>query len=364
MTLRRTAASAAPFAAAPRRSRPSRLALAAGVVLATAACATGTTTATTGPAGTPGGAAITIYSGQHEQTVKLLTDGFTRATGIAVNLRSGNEAELANQLLQEGTASPADVFYAGNPPPLEAVRAKGLLAPVDATTLAKVPAAYDSPAGQWVGVSARVGALVVNTGRNRPSALPATLQELAGPAWKGRFAFAPTETDFTPIVSALAKVKGTAAAQSFLDGLKRNGKAYEDNEAIVAAVNRGQVQVGLLEHYYWYRLKQELGAAKMQSALQYFAPGDPGGLLAVSGAGVLRSSKHARQAQQFLAYLVSPAGQAVIATSQSYEYPLAKGATTRQPLKPFTELRPPSVSSVDLGDGRAALAMLQRADLL
>lgn len=343
-----------------------RLALALAAVVATAACASGTspTSKADSSGSSLAAAAITVYSGQHEQTVKLLTDGFTKATGIPVDLRSGNEAELANQLVQEGSASPADVFYAGNPPPLEAVREQGLLAPVDATTLAKVPAQYDSPAQLWVGISARVGALIVNTGSNKPAVLPSTLQELAGPQWKGKFAFAPTETDFTPIVSALAKVKGDAAAQAFLTGLKNNGKAYEDNEAIAAAVNRGEVQVGLLEHYYWYRLKQELGASASHSELRYFAPGDPGGLLAVSGAGVLASSKHSKQAQQFLAYLVSPAGQDVIATSQSYEYPLATGAASKQPLKPFSELRPPPVSSVELGDGRAALAMLQKANLL
>lgn len=340
-----------------------RAALALSAVVALAACSTAPGTSAGGP-GETAEAAITVYSGQHEQTVKLLTDSFTKATGIPVNLRSGNEAELANQIVQEGSASPADVFYAGNPPPLEAVREKGLLAPVDAATLARVPAKYSSPAKLWVGVSARVGALIVNTGSNKPAVVPTTLQELAGPQWKGKFGFAPTETDFTPIVSALAKVKGDAAAQAFLAGLKANGRAYEDNEAIAAAVNRGEVQVGLLEHYYWYRLKHELGASAMNSTLKYFAPGDPGGLLAVSGAGVLASSKHSKQAQQFLAFLVSPAGQQVIATSQSYEYPLATGETTKQPLRPFSELQPPPVTSVELGDGRAALAMLQKANLL
>jgi iron(III) transport system substrate-binding protein len=337
----------------------SRLALAVTALLATGACASGTA----GPA-SAGAASITVYSGQHEQTVKLLTDGFTKETGIAVRLRSGNEAELANQIVQEGSASPADVFFAGNPPPLEAVREKGLLTPVDVATLTKVPSQYNSPARLWVGVSARVGALIVSTSGSKPVVVPNTLQELASSAWKGRFAYAPTETDFTPIVSALAKVKGDRAASAFLTALKANGKAYEDNEAIAAAVNRGDVQVGLVEHYYWYRLKQELGASGIHSELRYFAPGDPGGLLAVSGAGVLASSKHSREAQQFLAYLVSPAGQAVIATSQSYEYPLATGAATKQPLKPFGELRPPGVSSVELGDGRTALALLQQANLL
>jgi iron(III) transport system substrate-binding protein len=208
-----------------------------------AACATGATS-------TPAAAgSLTAYSGQHEQTVKALAEDFTKRTGIRVDLRSGDEAELANQILQEGAASPADVFYAGNPPPLEAVRAKGRLEPVDPATLRAVPAQYDSLVGSWVGVSARSGALIYNTSQLKPAALPATLQELATPAWKGRFAFAPTETDFSPIVTALVKVKGTAAAEAFLVGLKANAKQYADNEAVAAAVNRGEVQTGLLEHF-------------------------------------------------------------------------------------------------------------------
>lgn len=311
-----------------------------------------------------GAGSITVYSGQHEQTVKQLADDFTRRTGVQVALRSGNEAELANQILQEGKASPADVFYAGNPPPLEAVRAAGLLSEVQPDTLAAVPSRYVSPTRNWVGVSARSGALVYNTDQLTLAELPTTLKALAGPAWKGRFGFAPTETDFSPIVTAFAKVEGDAGAAAFLKGLKANAKAYEDNEAVVAAVNRGEVATGLVEHYYWYRLREEVGDTETHSALTYFAPGDPGGLLAVSGAGVLTASRHVADAQRFLAYLVSPPAQALIGTSDSFEYPLATGASTSRPLRPFGELRPPQLAPVDLGDGKQALALLQAANLL
>src|SRR6476469_2002815 len=130
------------------------------------------------------GQTITVYSGQHEQTAQMLVAGFTAATGIKVALRSGDEAELANQLLQEGTASPADVFYAENSPALEALREKNLLSPVDAATLAAVPAAYDSPQGRWVGVSARSAALVFNTTALSEAQLPGSVLDMAGPAWK------------------------------------------------------------------------------------------------------------------------------------------------------------------------------------
>jgi iron(III) transport system substrate-binding protein len=321
------------------------------------------------PGGPPGqslaGQTITVYSGQHEQTTSALASGFTAATGIKVELRSGDEAELANQLLTEGAASPADVFYAENPPTLQALAEKNLLAAVDPGILAAVPAVRSSPQGRWVGVSARSVALAYNTSAGLTDAgLPATLLDMAGPEWKGRFGFAPTETDFQPVLTAVLKLKGADVANQWLDGLKANAKVYPDNEALVAAVNSGEVTTGLLDHYYWYRLRQELGDKKTTSALHYFGPGDPGSLVDVSGAAVLASSKHSAAAQRFLAYLVDKPAQTIIATSESYEYPLGSGIVTGQPLRPLDQLRPPALTVDDLGDGRAALAMLQKSGLL
>ncbi|MDQ2790781.1 MAG: iron ABC transporter substrate-binding protein [Actinomycetota bacterium] len=310
------------------------------------------------------GQTITVYSGQHEQTAQLLVAGFTAATGIKVELRSGGEAELANQILQEGAASPADVFYAENPPALEALREKNLLSPVDGATLAAVPAAYDSPQGRWVGVSARSAALAFNTAEISEAQLPASVLDMAGPAWKGKFGYAPTETDFQPVLTAVAKLKGADAVRQWLADLKANAKVYPDNETLVAAVNSGEIATGLIDHYYWYRLQRELGPAKTNSALHYFGPGDPGSLVDVSGAAVLASSKQAGAAQKFLAYLVSKPAQTIIGTSDSYEYPLGSGVTTSQPLRPLAELHPPALTVEDLGDGRSSLAMLQQAGLL
>jgi iron(III) transport system substrate-binding protein len=310
------------------------------------------------------GQTITVYSGQHEQTAQMLVTDFTAATGIKVELRSGGEAELANQILQEGSASPADVFYAENPPALEALREKNLLSPVDAATLTAVPTAYDSPQGGWVGVSARSAVLVFNTAAASDAQLPASVLDMAGPAWKGKFGYAPTETDFQPVLTAVGKLKGADVQRQWLADLKANAKVYPDNETLVAAVNSGEIATGLIDHYYWYRLQRELGPAKTTSALHYFGPGDPGSLVDVSGAAVLVSSKHSAAAQKFLAYLVSKPGQTIIATSDSYEYPLGSGVTTGQPLRPLDQLHPPALTADDLGDGRSSLAMLQQAGLL
>ncbi len=353
-----------------RAGRAAGAALLVAAVLVLAGCGGASTTdsaskpAAGADAQDTAGQTITVYSGQHEQTATMLAAGFTEATGIKVDLRSGGEDELANQILQEGAASPADVFYAENPPALEALRARKLLAPVDPATLAAVPAAYNSPQGQWVGVSARSAALVFNTAATSDSQLPASVLDMAGPAWAAKFGFAPTETDFQPVLTAVAKLKGADVAARWLADLKAGAKVYPDNETLVAAVNSGEIATGLIDHYYWYRLQRELGPEKTTSALHYFGPGDPGSLVDVSGASVLASSTHQAAAQKFLAYLVGKPAQTIIGTSDSYEYPLGSGVTTSEPLRPLSELHPPALTVDDLGDGQSALAMLQQAGLL
>ncbi len=319
-----------------------------------------------GCGGTSGGGVneITVYSGQHQQTATALANDFHARTGIGVNLRSNDEAALANQVLREGADSPADVFFAENPPALTVLDKSRLLAPVEPATLGHVAARYDSPTGDWVGVSARSAVLVYNTSKLTAAALPPTLQSLALGAWKGKIGFAPTETDFQPLIAALVKLHGQAAAVSWLSGLKANGKVYDSNETLVAAVNRGEIAAGLIDHYYWYRLRDEVGAGNVRSALHYFDPGDAGALVDVSGAGALKSSRHPALAQRFLAYLVSPPAQEIIARSESYEYPLGSGVVTAKPLRPLAELKPPAVGIADLGDGRMSLMLLQQVGLI
>jgi iron(III) transport system substrate-binding protein len=174
---------------------------------------------------------------------------------------------------------------------------------------------------------------------------------------------APSETDFTPVVTRMINQYGVAAATAWLQGLKANGKIYDSNEDLVAAVNRGEVAGGVINHYYWYRLRDEQGAGDMHSALAYFPKGDPGALVDVSGAGVLASSRHAAVAQEFLAYLVSAPAQRIIATSESYEYPLLPGITDPRIGRPFADAGPVDPAA-DLGDGSQALHLLQSVGLL
>jgi iron(III) transport system substrate-binding protein len=329
-----------------------------------AACSSGGSSkpAAAGAGGSVAGQTITVYSGQHEQTVQALVKDFEARSGVKVNVRSGDEAELANQLLTEGKASPADVFFAENPPSLTTLEEKGLLAKVQASTLAAVPATDSSAGGDWVGVSARSAAFAYNT--SVPAAqLPTSVKDLAGPAWKGKIGIAPSETDFTPIVTRMIKAVGADGAKSWLQGLKANGKVYASNEDLIAAINKGEVAGGVVDHYYWYRMRDEAGTGAVHSALAYFAAGDPGSMVDVSGAGILTSSRHQAAAQAFLAYLVSQPAQQIIATSQSYEYPLLAGVPAAKLTKPLADAGP-LVPATDLGDGKQALDLLQSVGLL
>lgn len=308
---------------------------------------------------------LTLYSSQHEKLTNTLVTAFERQTGANVRVRFGDDGGLAAQLLAEGSASPADVFLTENSLPLTRLEMKGHLATLKNLTVAKVPAAYRSPARQWVGVAARSTALIYSPKLVKASQLPKSILDVGTPAWKGKLSLAPSEPDFQPVVSVVIKLKGEQAAAKWLSGFARNARQYNDNEAIVAAVERGQVAIGVINHYYWYQAAAEAGGAKkMKSRLYYFGNHDPGALINVSGVGVLKSSKHAQLAQQFAAFLVSRAGQRALVASGDWEYPLDSGVTPPKGLKPIAQLSPPTISVGQLGDGSDALTLMQKVGLL
>lgn len=323
-----------------------------------ASCAQG------GGAGSAG--SLTVYSGQHVQTTEALVAAFERESGISVSIRSDDEDVLADQIVTEGTRSPADVIYAENSPPLQYLASKGVLAPVAGATLKNTPSRFNSPDGRWVGVSARVSVMVYNTKLLSARDLPSSVLDLADPKWSGRLAISGSETDFQPIVTSIARAYGDHAALTWLSAVKSNagGHDYPDNETVTSAVNRGLVALGLIDQYYWYRERAQVGAAAMHSAIAYFAPGDAGYVLDVSGAGILRTSTHQKAAQRFLAFLTSVQGQEIVAHSDSFEYPIASGVTTAEPETPFSQLRPNRITIAELGSGVDAIRLLQEAQLL
>ncbi|RQH08885.1 iron ABC transporter substrate-binding protein [Paraburkholderia dinghuensis] len=310
-------------------------------------------------------ASITLYSAQHEQVVNQLAKDFEQQTGIDVKIRSGEGPALAAQLVAEGNKTPADVYFTENSPELMLLEEKGLLVPVQSATLSVVPTRYNSPTGQWVGVTARENVLAYNTTKVQPTQLPQSLFDLAKPEWKGKVGIAPSDADFLPLVDAVIAMKGEAATLQWLKGLKTNAQIFDDEEGVVAAVNRGAVATGIINNYYWDRLHAEIGDSKTRSAVAHFADGDVGALVNVSGAAAMKSAHNPDGAQKFLAYLVSDRAQKLMAQDHiSYEYPLRPGIASDPINKPFEQLKPPSLTIQQLGDDSQAGKLLREAGLL
>jgi iron(III) transport system substrate-binding protein len=307
---------------------------------------------------------LTLYSAQHEPMTEALVKGFEEENGAKVQVRYGEDEGLASQIEQEGDATPADVVLTENTPPLELLAEKELLAKVGSSTLAEVPSQYNSPTGHWVGVAARETVMVYNPDLIKADELPASILDLAKPEWKGKLAIAPSEPDFVPIVSAIEKLDGEAAAVEWLEGFAANAKHYNDNEGIIAAVDSGQIAAGIINHYYWYEAVAEEGKDKVPSKLHYFGNEDPGALVNISGAGALESSGDPELAQEFLAYLVSEEGQTAMTESGDWEYPLNAKVPPPPGLKPFDSLEPPKVSPADLGDGSQPVELMEQVGLL
>ncbi|CAG4914785.1 iron ABC transporter substrate-binding protein [Paraburkholderia gardini] len=310
-------------------------------------------------------ASLVLYSAQHEQVVDMLAKDFQKESGISVKIRSGEGPALAAQLVAEGSATPADVYFTENSPELMLLEEKGMLAKVAPATLATIPARFSSPAGQWVGVTARENVLAYNTTKLQPSQLPPSLFDLTKPEWKGRVGIAPSDGDFLPLVSAVLALKGHDETLQWLKGLKKNAQIFDDDEGVVAAVNRGGVDTGIINNYYWARLHTELGDKATRSAIYHYGNGDAGALVNVSGAAVLKTAHNPDGAQQFLKYLVSERAQSLMAKSRvSYEYPLHAGVAADPILKPFAELTPPALTLEQLGDDSQAGKLLRQAGLL
>jgi len=320
-------------------------------------------TALAGCGGGAAGVSIVLYNGQHSQLTDKLVAAFTKQTGITVRVRTNDGIVLADQLLEEGKSSPADVYLTENSPELMTLEQRGLLAPLPGSILSQIPPTDRSPTGRWVGVALRVSSLVYDSHLVGAAALPSSVLDLARPEWKGRVAIAPTDSDFPPLVGAVIATDGLAAARQWLDGLKRNAQIFQDEEAVVAAVNRGDVATGIVNQYYWFRLQFEIGPSAMHSRLSYFAHHDVGSIENIAGAAILASSTQRGGAEAFVNFLVSPAGQRIIASSDDFEYPVRPGIAPNRALPPLSSVAPATLSVVALGNDQIASALIVQAGL-
>ncbi len=309
---------------------------------------------------------LTLYSGQHQATTARLVAAFERQTGIHVKVHSDDESVLANDIAASGSKRSADVFIAENTPALRLLEIKHLLASVPATTMAKVDPRWRSAAGDWVGVSARVGVMDYNTDMLTEADVPTSASDLASPEWKGKIGIAPGDTDFQSVVASYLRTHGEERTLEWLAGIKANAGSYvySDNMVLADAINRGQVELGLVHHYTWFRERAKVGASHMRSAIAFLQPLDAGYLLDISGAAVVRSSHAPAAAQKLVAFLVSRAGARIIASSRSYEYPLGSNVKAAKGLPEFNGLSPIPLSFNDLGDGSQTVELLRNAGLL
>jgi iron(III) transport system substrate-binding protein len=219
----------------------------------------------------------------------------------------------------------------------------------------------------WVGVSARVSCVIYNTSNVKRSQLPRSILDLAAPRWLGKIGIDSGETDFWPLVDSVLRSKGVQATQAWLRELDFNagGNVHiPDNETLTADVNAGIIDLGVINQYYYYRLMAELGKQAMHSRIAYFAPHDPGYVEDISGAAMLRASKHKRAAQEFLSFMTSAEGQRVIATSDSFEYPLNSSVPASPELTPLAKLSPVDFTPAELGVGLEGEQQLEQAGLL
>jgi len=192
-------------------------------------------------------------------------------------------------------------------------------------------------------VAARTTVFVYNKAKLQPDQLPKSLLDLQQLGWKGRWGAPPTKADFQAIVAALLQLKGEAATTQWLAGMKANAKIYSDNIATLKAVNAGEVDGGVIYHYYWFRDQAKTKEMSGNTALHYFRNQDPGAFVSLSGGGVLKSSKKQQQAQQFLRFVTGKSGQEVLEKGDSFEYPVASGVPANPALVPLNELQAPVI---------------------
>jgi iron(III) transport system substrate-binding protein len=307
--------------------------------------------------------ALVIYNAQHEQLLEELAPAFTEETGIEVELRNGKDLELSNQLVQEGDASPADVFLTENSPAMSQVEAAGLFEPLGEDLVGPIPAQFRPASGLWTGFVARSTVLVYNTDLVDPAELPDSILDLADPDWAGRISFSPSGADFQAIVAAVLELEGEDATRAWLEGIKANGTVYDGNNVVLESVNAGESELGIIYHYYWYRDQAESGEVSDNSELHFFGSQDPGAFVSVSGAGILASSDMLDEARQFVEYLVGEQGQQGLADSYALEYPLNPAVELAPPVKPLSELQPPQVNVSDL-DAEKVVALLTEIGFL
>ncbi|MDJ0348762.1 iron ABC transporter substrate-binding protein [Cryobacterium sp. PH29-G1] len=319
--------------------------VAGATVLALAGC---TQAADTAPTAESSDGAFTLYSGRDEALVQPLIDQFEEQSGISVDVRYGNTAELGALLLEEGDATPAQVFLAQDAGALGALSNADLFATLPAATTDAVPAGFTSTDDTWVGVTGRARVIAYDSEVLQAADVPASVDAFTDPAWAGKFGIAPTNASFQAFVTAYRVLNGEAAADQWVEAVAANDPViFDNNRAILAAVNDGVIEAGLINHYYWFAQAAETGAENMRAQLSYPEAGDAGSIVNVTGAGLLSGAATDADALKFIDYLVSADAQQYF-VDETFEYPLISGIEAPAGLPALESLVNPELDLADL----------------
>ena len=304
---------------------------------------------------------LTIYSGRSETLVGPLIQQFQEDTGVDVSVKYAGTPQLAATLLEEGTNTPADLFFAQDPGGLSAV--EGMLRTLPESTLSLVPEWASSPNGRWIGLSGRARTVAYNTERLAPEDLPDDLTGFADPKWKGRIGWAPTNASFQTMVTAMRAVWGEEQTLQWLKNVQGNEpKVYPKNTPIVAATAAGEIDVGFVNHYYLHRFLAEEGES-FKARNYHPRAGGPDAIIMVAGAGILTESDNPGNAQRFIDYLLSDSAQQYFA-AETYEYPLTGSIPASGGVIPLSEINNPDLSSQDLSDLAGSQKLIRQAGLI
>jgi len=308
---------------------------------------------------------LTIYSGRGESLVGPIIAQFTETTGIPVEVVYGNTATVANQILEEGANSPADLYYGQDAGALGALAKAGVLAPLPAEITDLVTPAFRSPESLWVGTSARARVLVYNPAlvEELGLELPASILDLTDPTYKGLVGWTPENASFQAHVTALRILLGEEAATQWLADMVANEAVGfgSNNTNLHLAVANGEIPMGISNHYYMFGILADNPEAPL--AHYFFPANDPGSLINVAGAGVLTTSDQPEEAQQFISFLLSPVAQQYF-TTQTYEYPVIDGVILNPLLTPLDTIEAPEIDLSDLDDLQTTLALIESSGAL
>ncbi|MEQ8676184.1 MAG: iron ABC transporter substrate-binding protein [Aggregatilineales bacterium] len=302
---------------------------------------------------------LTVYSGRSESLIGPILEQFTAETGVQIEVLYGDTAGVANQILEEGNNSPADVYIAQDAGALGALASAGLLSTLPSDIVERVDAPFISPDAYWVALSARARVLVYNPEALAEAGLelPESLLDLTNEAWRGQVGWAPTNGSFQSQITAMRLLLGEETAQTWLEDMVANDSVtFDGNTPIVQAVINGEVPVGLVNHYYLFRFLAEDPSITTRN--YYFPGGDVGALVNIAGAGVLESSDQKGLAQRLVLYLLGDNAQQYFADS-TFEYPVIEGIAINELLTPLAEIQTPDINLTDIDDLEGTLELIE-----